>query len=134
MLRFRLFTAKQRGSQDSINASILVIRCGFIFISVESSSLLETRGRSNLQIVKYIDLPWLLKAGWSALDVAMPRTLLAVLVTETLVTYRGLGGYLAIQRGRANFAEAWGALLLLLIIIVVLRVATNPAVTRKFRS
>lgn len=103
-------------------------------LPIAQGALLETRGRSNLQIVKYIDLPWLLKAGWSALDVAMPRTLLAVLVTETLVTYRGLGGYLAVQRGGANFAEAWGALLLLLIIILVLRIATNPAVTRKLRS
>lgn len=102
-------------------------------LPIMKGALLSSRTSGDRKVVVNVDLPWIVRAIPEALSVAMPRALLAVLVTEVLVTSAGLGGYLADQRGRSNFAQTWGALMILLFLVVALRFLTNPSIAQNVR-
>lgn len=64
------------------------------------SGLLASVAKGDPQVLRHVYLPWLSRGAGAFLPALLPRVLLAVLITEYLVTKRGLGG--AIGAGRAE--------------------------------
>jgi ABC-type nitrate/sulfonate/bicarbonate transport system permease component len=84
------------------------------------SSLLQCLKLTDLRVARHVHLPWLLRTLPATLEIAMPRVLLAVLVTEHLATRGGMGGELAELKGASMFAQAWFAVMSLFALFVLL--------------
>jgi NitT/TauT family transport system permease protein len=73
--------------------------------------LVACRSPLNASVLYNIRVPWLARAVPLVLESGLPRTFLAVMVCEYLVTAEGLGGLLYQSRGQRAFAESWAVLL-----------------------
>jgi len=92
------------------------------------SSLLRTFEAGNRRVLRHVYVPWLVRSLPATLEIAMPRVILAVLVTEYLVPGGGLGRMLAELRSNQDFTEAWTTLLCLLLVFVLLNLLTRSLV------
>ena len=86
-----------------------------------SSGILRAYGRHEPRLIWHVYLPWMIRGISSLLPSLVPRTVLAVLVTEFLVTERGIGGALALLRGQRQFHESFVTVVALLLTVFLVQ-------------
>jgi|GEM_PF-6454740 len=120
-------------SIGSLAAAYAAFEVGFGKLNslpVVRGAMFESRGAWDYRLLKHVHIPWLLRALPAAIEISMPRVVLAVLVTENLVTHGGLGGRLWDFRGRSAFAETWVTVVGVLLVLVALLFAARSASDR----
>jgi sulfonate transport system permease protein len=91
-------------------------------------------GPFNLRVIRYVYLPWLTSSFSLAVEIAIPRIFLAVLISEYMITGVGLGGLLWKMRGQRDYDDAWCTLLVVILASSALFVAAGllSRLTKRF--
>ncbi len=89
------------------------------------SGLLSCIPPLNGRLLWIVNLPWLARGVGALLPLLLPRVLLAVLVTEYLVTKRGIGGALAATRANMDFKENFMLLIILIVLAFLIQMLTT---------
>lgn len=95
-----------------------------------TSGILGAHNSGNLRVIRFVFLPWLVRGAAAFLPAVLPRAVLAILVTEYLVTQKGLGGAIAQARGQRAFHETFVLVIVMITVVFTIHGAVTLYVSR----